>query len=76
MEWTTVYVSSVTNAMRGKKILEQQGLTVYMQRSSQADVTEGCGYRLLVRASAQHVTTILSKFKIRVLRVESGGARG
>ena len=49
MEWTTIYVSSVTNAMRGKAVLERQGFLVYMQRSSGTKETDGCGYQLLVK---------------------------
>ena len=75
MEWTTVYISSVTNAMRGKALLERQGYTVHMQRSSQAKETDGCGYRLLVRGEEKAITAALTKAGIRVLRTEHGGVR-
>lgn len=73
MEWTTVYISSVTNAMRGKTLLERQGFTVHMQRSSHAKETDGCGYSLLVRGEAKPITALLSKAGIRILRTEHGG---
>ena len=75
MEWTTIYVSSVTNAMRGKKVLEREGLTVHMQRSSNAEKTDGCGYRLLVRGEAGRAAALLKKAGIRILRTENGGVR-
>ncbi len=75
MEWTTVYISSVTNAMRGKALLERQGYTVQMQRSSHVKETDGCGYRLLVSGEGQPITALLSKAGIRVLRTEYGGVR-
>ncbi len=75
MEWTTIFVSSVTNAMRGKKILEQQGYKVHMQRSSRVEQTDGCGYHLLVRGDVKQITALLSKAGIRILRTEHGGVR-
>ena len=73
MEWTTAYVSSVTNAMRGKKVLERQGFTAYIQRASHTQANEGCGYSLLTNGTNHAVSTALSKAGIRVLRMENGG---
>ena len=69
MQWTTVTVSSVTNAMRGKRLLEGLGYKVYIQRSH-AQTDSGCGYSLLVRGgdAAEH----LRKAGIRVLKVTDG----
>ncbi len=75
MEWTTVYISSVTNAMRGKTLLERQGYTVHMRRSSSIRENDGCGYYLQVRGEVQPVTALLSKAGIRILRTEHGGVR-
>ncbi len=65
MEWTTVYVSSVTNAMRGKTVLENRGYTVYLQRSYNAKDNNGCGYALKVKAPANTVKAVLSSAGIR-----------
>ncbi|MBR2405738.1 MAG: DUF3343 domain-containing protein [Clostridia bacterium] len=73
MEWTTIYVSSVTNAMQGKRLLEKQGYTVHVQRSSRVQEDTGCGYSLLVRGNADRATELLKKNGIRVLRVAGGG---
>ena len=75
MAWTTIYVSSVTNAMRGKRLLEGQGYTVQLQRSSQLREPEGCGYSLLVRSQGDRAAALLAQHGIRVLRVDGGVAR-
>ena len=74
MEWTTIYVSSVTNAMRGKRLLEGQGYTVHMQRASHTNDNNGCGYSLLVRGNGRQAEEQLRQSGIRVLRTGSGGA--
>lgn len=73
MEWTTIYVSSVTNAMRGKRLLENQGYTVHIQRSSHVTEDAGCGYSLLVRGG-DRAAQLLQRAGIRVLRTAGGGA--
>lgn len=75
MEWTTLYVSSVTHAMRGRKLLEQQGITVVMKRSFNNNENNGCGYSLSVNGNAKNAEQLLQKAGIRVLRVEHGGGR-
>ena len=69
MQWTTVTVSSVTNAMRGKRVLEGLGYQVHIQRSH-AQTDSGCGYSLLVKG--QGAAEQLRKAGIRVLRVTEG----
>lgn len=73
MNWTTIFVSSVTNALRGKTALERQGYTAHMQRASRAFDTDGCGYSLLVRGNAEGAEAVLKRAGVRVLRVERGG---
>ncbi|MBO5929546.1 MAG: DUF3343 domain-containing protein [Clostridia bacterium] len=73
MDWTTFYVSSVTNAMRGKKLLEQHGFTVYIKHSSAQGETDGCGYSLQVRGDAKTAKQLLARAGIRLLRIEHGG---
>ncbi len=74
MQWTTIYVSSVTNAMRGKRLLEKQGYTVHMQRSSRALDENGCGYSLLVRGDGASAAQLLRQAGIRALSTTGGGA--
>lgn len=73
MEWTTLYVSSVTNAMRGKRLLERKGYTVYMQRSSHIAENNGCGYSLLVGGNGTKAAEQLRRAGIRILRTAGGG---
>lgn len=68
MEWTTFNVSSVTNAMRGKTLLERQGFTVRIQRAFHAEDNNGCGYRLQVGGNGAQAQTILEKAGLRVKR--------
>ena len=74
MEWTTIYVSSVTNAMHAKRVLEKQGFAVHVQRSSHVQEESGCGYSVLVRSQAAKAVEILKQNGIRVLRTSGGGA--
>ena len=74
MTWTTIYVSSVTNGTRGKRLLEKQGYTVYLQRAAQIADDVGCGYSLIVGGDGARAVDQLRRAGIRVLRVDSGGA--
>ena len=74
MNRITIYVSSVTNAMRGKAALERQGFSVTVQRSSRLAQTDGCGYSLTVSGDEKAALGILKQRGIRILRTERGGA--
>ena len=41
-------VSSITNAMRGKNLLERNGIHGYINRTVDEEGNNGCGYSLLV----------------------------
>ncbi len=72
MKWTTIRVSSVTNAMRGKRVLESRGYTVYLKRTAHPSEEEGCGYSLHVHGDGSPAEE-LRRAGIRVLRVTDGG---
>lgn len=72
MKWTTINVSSVTNAMRGKSVLERNGITAHIQRAADARDNNGCGYRLLVGSDEEHARSILSNAGIAL---RDGGTR-
>lgn len=74
MEWTTIYVGSVTQAMRGKRVLESRGYTVHIQRAASVTADEGCGYSLLVRGSGSPAEA-LRRAGIRVVRTADGSGR-
>lgn len=64
-----IFVGSVTNAMRGKQLLEEQGIRAYLQRASRPTDGDGCGYSLLVTGGIEKAVGILQKRGVRVIRV-------
>ena len=75
MAWTTINVSSITNAMRGKSILERQGYTVQIQRIYAVDDNNGCGYRLMIKGDASFAENILRKNGVRLNGIQRGADR-
>ena len=61
-------VSSVTNAMRGRSLLERNGLRAAIERKLDPAGNNGCGYSLLVSADPDQVTRLLQAGGIRVQR--------
>lgn len=64
-----IHVGSITNAMRGKRVLEAVGVRAYLHRANQVHEEGGCGYRLLVSADPQKVVGVLKEKGVRVIRV-------
>ncbi|MBQ5841178.1 MAG: DUF3343 domain-containing protein [Clostridia bacterium] len=64
-----IHVGSVTNAMRGKQLLEKNGIRAYLHRSTARGEGEGCGYSLLVSGDDRQATKILQNSGVRVIRV-------
>ena len=64
-----IHVGSITNAMRGKQILEAEGIRAYLHRTSRPEDGDGCGYSLLVSGMADTAVNILKKRGVRVIRV-------
>ncbi|MDD3832896.1 MAG: DUF3343 domain-containing protein [Oscillospiraceae bacterium] len=60
------YVSSITNAMRGKSILEQNGIRAFITRSSDETVKNGCGYCLLVTSDYELAERLLRSTGMRI----------
>lgn len=67
-----VYVGSITNAMRGKKLLEEQGIRSFLHRASPSAEGDGCGYSLLITTSVERAVSVLEKRGVRVIRVAEG----
>ena len=66
----TIYaVGSVSNAMRGKQLLERRGVRAYIRKLS-ADRTHGCGYGLLVMPTAIPVVSVLKAGGVAVLNIQ------
>ena len=64
-----IHVGSVTNAMRGKRLLEEQGMRAFLHRSSLPSDGDGCGYSLLVTGSVHAAVQILQKQGVRIIRI-------
>ena len=64
-----IHVGSVTNAMRGKQLLEEQGIRAFLHRTSRPSEGDGCGYSLLVTGSVNAAAQILQKRGVRVIRI-------
>ena len=69
MENHYIFVGSITNAMRGKQLLERQGIRAYLHRSTTNSSIDGCGYSLLVTENVVRVEQILKNSGVRVIRI-------
>ncbi len=63
-----VHVGSITNAMRGKKVLEKYGIRAYIHRASNPSEGDGCGYSLLVVDGGSRAVHLLKDSGVRVIR--------
>ena len=66
MEESIFLMGSVTNAMRGKAVLEKNGYRAFVQRHTALNDQNGCGYRLLVWGDVQKALLILQKAGLKV----------
>lgn len=64
-----IHVGSITNAMRGRRLLEEQGIRAYLHRASRPADGDGCGYSLLVTADAKRAEQILRSSGVRVIQI-------
>lgn len=64
-----VHVGSITNAMRGKKVLESNGIRAYIHRASNPAQGDGCGYSLLVVDTDARAIRLLKDVGVRVIRI-------
>ncbi len=66
-----LHVGSITNAMRGKKLLEKAGYRAFIHRSSNPPQGDGCGYSLLVTEREGQAKQILVNAGVRVVRIST-----
>ena len=67
MDNTTIYVSSVTHAMRGRALLAKHGIAAEVERQTDETGRAGCGYYLRIRGDRQRAEQLLRQAGIRVL---------
>lgn len=71
MSEVQVKVSSVTNAMRGKNILNANSIAAYYKRTARPSANEGCGYSIYIKSQDKdRAFKILSDSGIRIIGVE------
>lgn len=70
MSKTFIKVSSVTNAQRAQKILRENGLTSYIERSSARKNGEGCGYAVIVKSNEEQALELIRENGIRIVGVD------
>lgn len=66
---TLFHVNSITYAMRGKSILEQNGIRATVERSTQKTARNGCGYALIVSKGADRAKQILQQNGVPIRQV-------
>ena len=59
-------VSSVTNAMRGKSLLEHNGIRAYVGRTIDANGNNGCGYSITVSTEPEKAERLLTSAGIHI----------
>lgn len=64
-----VKVSSITNAERGRKILEDNGIKAVIKRSSEIAADEGCGYSIFFNSEKEKGIALLRKAGVRIVGI-------
>lgn len=59
-------VSSITNAMRGRDLLERNGLKAYIGRATDNNDNNGCGYNIKVVGDQDKAVRLLTAAGIRI----------
>lgn len=67
--YALLIVRSVTNAMRGQKILETHGVGSYVQRNTN---NQGCGYALKINCDPVWAANLLRSAGIQVSEIVGG----
>jgi hypothetical protein len=60
------YVSSVTNAIRGKELLDKNGIRAHISRLADENIKNGCGYCIFVSSDCERAESILRSSGIRI----------
>lgn len=73
IDQAVLVVRSVTSAMKGQKLLEQNGISAYVERNTAPNSRQGCGYGLKSAATWPPPPGILSAAGIKVSEIQRGG---
>lgn len=74
MEKSIIVVKSITYAMRGQQLLNNYGISAYIERNIGAASQYGCGYSVRVKTTeAARAAEILRSNSIRVVDILPAG---
>ena len=59
-------VSSITNAMRGKSMLERNGIHAMVSRTIDKNGNNGCGYSIIILGDFERAERLLASAGIRI----------
>lgn len=59
-------VSSITNAMRGKALLDRNGIRSFVSRNTSAKIKNGCGYSIDVTSDFERAEKLLTSSGIHI----------
>ncbi len=69
MYMTVFHVNSITYAMRGKSILEKNGIRAKIERSADKTDRQGCGYSLIVWGQGDQARGLLTQNGIPIRKI-------
>ena len=64
---TLIVVSSITNAARGKSLLDSFGIKSQIRRTPSLQAQYGCGYAVEIYSDPNHASEIFSTHGIRII---------
>jgi len=62
------YVPTVTQAMRGKDVLQKAGVTAFVSRNTDMHAGAGCSYSIAVTGDGIRAEQILQKSGVKITR--------
>ncbi|MBQ3431458.1 MAG: hypothetical protein IJG23_01595 [Clostridia bacterium] len=72
----TVKVGSVTNAQKGRRILQRNGIHAVVKRSVHIRKGDGCGYTIVFNGERQTGIQLLQKAGIKIISVRDNDISG
>lgn len=66
-----ILVSSITYAIKGRDLLRKQGLHAYVERKTNGDTNNSCGYVIIVNGNIKKIVSVLSDAGIKILDIKT-----
>ena len=70
IEKYVLVVRSVTNAMKGQKLLERYGISAYVERNTHPSSKQGCGYVIKIRGNLETAVSLLTSEGIKISEIQ------